>query len=462
MTSPTSQSTFNADALSQSPEIRSFEFDKKAIGEIKSSVNKFRGSVSLPLDFLKLPGRDGLDVKLSIVYSSSIRRMLTTWNLEAPTGIVGLGWQLPIEMIVVETSGSAAPASNRYYLMSSGAANPLAKTGETNDGKWIFEARNYQFWSISYDPKAQSWTIVKENGFVYTYGGDGDQAATQWGVRWGNWIGSSSQRAAQARYPIAWNLATVESTMGNKVRYYYREVASAVMQSGLAYTQASYVDRVVDSYGRTLKFNYGEKLGALNPGNLDGRPVLEYQARHTQLSAPNAYQDRYETLYLDSVDLLNPDGVPLYGVKLTYEFINAASNSDTTYSLMFKRCLRSVFQYAPDGETLPAMRFDYFAITSDINPGALRQITYPEGGVGSFTYKKNFIASPRKLTIQNPLSGSIPRVWFGPNYVVFTYAGASGMRVVVRSWNGQWVTQDVTGPMGSRTLSPGSLLVLTG
>jgi hypothetical protein len=465
MDNQSSQSAFNAPALSNVPEIRSFEFDKTAIGNIKSSVNKFRGSVSLPVDFITLPGREGLDLKIAALYSSSVRNTLDTWNTDAPTGILGLGWQMPIEMIALDPAGSGSSTSNAYYLISNGSANPLVKTGQTDDGKSIFQLRNFHFWSVIYDPSNQVWTIVKENGFVYTYGSgtDTQSNATQWGVRWGNWMGSSSQHAAQVRYPLAWNLASIATPMGHRIQYRYHNVDRKVTATGLAFTQASYIKQVVDSYGRTITFAYGNKYGALNPDRSHGsQPIVEYQARHTQQAEPNAYQDRYETLFLDSVDVANADGQALYGLKFTYTFVNHAPTSDSHYSLLYKRCLHSVFQYAPDGETLPGMTFEYVAQTSDVNPGALNRVVYPSGGKASFVYKKNYIASPKRLTIPNPLANSTPRVWFGPDYVVFTYAGAAGMKVVVRSWNGHWVTQDITGVMGGKTPARDSLAVLTG
>ena len=111
------------------PAIRSFEFNDAAVGDIKTSVNQFRGTLSLPIDFLTLEGRKGLDVKVSALYSSNIARDVETWNLDAPTGILGLGWQMPVERIVVETSGNGSPASDRHFLIAGGSANPMICTG---------------------------------------------------------------------------------------------------------------------------------------------------------------------------------------------------------------------------------------------------------------------------------------------------------------------------------------------
>jgi RHS repeat-associated protein len=456
----------NSAALSEVPPIHSFEFDKNAIGNIKSSVNKFRGCVSLPIDFLTVPGREGLDVKISALYSSNIRNTLNTWNLDAPTGILGLGWQMPIERIVVDKAGSGSATSDNYYLVSNGSASPMVKTGESFDGKWQFQLRNFEFWLVQYDPGKKIWLIVKENGFVYTYGDGSDASsnATQWGVSWGNWMGSSSQRAAQEQFPLAWNLASIVTPSGYQIQYCYQNINQTVMSNGLQYTQASYLKQVIDSYGRTITFNYGDKFGALNPDTdtNDTSPIIEYQAPHTQPSAPNAYQDRYETLFLDTIDIADANGEGLWGLKFTYTFINHAPTGDSNYSLMYKRCLQSVFQYSNYGETLPAMLFEYVdKASNNINPGALSSVIYPTGGKASFAYKTNSINSSKKITMNNPLQGSTPRVWFGTNYIVFTYCTPGAMKVIVQSWDGQWSTQDVTGVMANKSVKQDSLMVHT-
>ena len=445
-----SKTTNNSTSESEIPALHSFEFDKTSIGKIKSSVNKFRGCVSMPLDLLTLPGIEGLDVKLSILYTSNIKNNLNTWNIDAATSILGLGWQMPIEMITVDKSGCGSTTSDTYYLVSNGSANPMVKTGETVDGNWTFQLRNFEFWSIQYNPYKKIWTIIKENGFSYTYGEGNDinSNATQWGISWGNWIGSSNNPSGQVRYPIAWNLSSIETPLGNSVQYQYIKIEQNLISSGLTYTQACYLGKVIDSYGRIITFKYGNKFGLLNPGKSnEGLPINEYHPRNTQIAppTPNAYQDRFETYFLDAVEVTAADGNNLTGLKFTYDFINNAASSDSNYSLMYKRTLQSVFQYVDNGDTLPAIDFEYFpANTSSINPGALRSVIYPEGGSAFFEYKSQTITdtnSSKKIQITNPILGSIPRVWFGLNYVVFTYQSTNQIQIKIQSWNGQWVSQ---------------------
>jgi RHS repeat-associated protein len=448
--------------LSQVPPMRSFEFDANVVGKLKSSVNQFRGSVALPVDFFTLPGRDGLDVKVAGVYSSAVKQDVAGWNVESPTGILGLGWQMPFEMITVSKGGSAGLNGDTYFLVSAGSASELVKTAEDAEGRSIFQLHNYQFWDIRYDPRLQSWTIVHENGFVYTYGGLAGQAnAVQWGISWGNWIGSSAMLAGQQRFPAAWNLASVASPAGGRVDYTYVTVDAQVGAGPLSYTRACYLAQVTDSYRRTVNFNYAEKYGADNPSP-DGGRIVEYRARHPNQRPDSAYQDKYETRYLASIDVAGADGATLSSLHFSYRFLNAGASGAPTYALLWKRVLAAVWQSTPDGSALPSLKFDYYDGQGDLNRGALKSVTDPAGGVTRYTYKANPINAPKALTLPNPLPGSAPGVWHGDDYMAFSYCLPGGaVRLLACSWNGQWVTADITAQaMRSANADPESVRVI--
>lgn len=85
-----------------------------------------------------------------------------------------------------------------------------------------------------------------------------------------------------------------------------------------------------------------------------------------------------------------------------------------------------------------------------------------KGGKASFEYKIqtiNSVNSSKKVQINNPISGSIPRVWFGTNYVVFSYLSNNQIKIIVQSWNGQWVPQNL--PVISKSAESSSINVLT-
>lgn len=114
----------------QVPAIRVFQLDSGAIGNLSSSVNLFRGDVNMSQTLFTLPGRgqdSGLDVSMAILYQSNIYRQAMLWNRGAPTGVLGLGWSLPLTYIEATENGSPVAATRQYTLYDSGNANSLAR-----------------------------------------------------------------------------------------------------------------------------------------------------------------------------------------------------------------------------------------------------------------------------------------------------------------------------------------------
>ncbi|MGH3873103.1 MAG: RHS repeat-associated core domain-containing protein [Pseudonocardiaceae bacterium] len=112
------------------PRIRTFQFDGGGIGDLSNAVNLFRGDVNLNQTLVTLPGANqgaGLDIELAIQYQSNVTRQATTWNRDSPTGVVGLGWSLPLTYIAARSGGSPVAATRRYVLYDSGIPNSLTR-----------------------------------------------------------------------------------------------------------------------------------------------------------------------------------------------------------------------------------------------------------------------------------------------------------------------------------------------
>jgi RHS repeat-associated protein len=114
------------------PPIRSFQFGSTATASVKDSVNLFRGDVTLRQSLFTMPGRSegqGLDVEVSLLYQSNVHSAAMTWNRSAPTGVVGLGWSLPVTSIEVD-DGARSPAAPTYSYVRNGSRSPLAREPE--------------------------------------------------------------------------------------------------------------------------------------------------------------------------------------------------------------------------------------------------------------------------------------------------------------------------------------------
>ncbi len=556
------------------PSIKTFQVDSSGIGNLKKSVNLFRGDINFTQNLISIPGSSGkkeLDVNISILYQSNIEQEASKWNLDAPTGIVGLGWDLPLERIILDNNNSPTKETNTYYYESGGSTNLLIRelsnpfllnldiknkdyltiTTESklhptlyntlitsgidvdsnavilnnNENTWTisdnvlqrlytikneenvlnlydggdsYQLQSYQFWKILYYPEYERWEITEESGTHYSFGGISTESSTtenstgnsiEWSVCWSKknddgtetalWSGNSSlttvnNNKVQNQFASAWNLNKIQDIWGEEITYAYNEteevgtlstgLTSSDFQQqvgnadGLFYTKACYLTSITDVYKRKIVFEYKDKI---YDSSSDDAPK-EYQDPHKIIpdSTPNSYQDQYETKYLKQISVLNSNIELLFYLVLEYcprpsldspycEVANITSYTDKEFGNTFKRYLTSVTQYNADGDSLPGLNFDYYLDddTERSNLGALKSITYPEGGTATYSYSlHNLDICNRKEIITPPVevshnsSDAVPRVWFGDDYVVsiwYNYnSGEVSMRVF--TWLGHW------------------------
>jgi hypothetical protein len=280
---------------------------------------------------------------------------------------------------------------------------------------------------------------VKENGVSSTYGGlnSKDKNTIQWGVKWKNWVGSSCLITDQQSHAIAWNISTNFNLWGEKIEYEYMVVEQPVGEQGLTYTKACYLQSITDVFGRKVIFHYEEKDSG------------EYMDPHKAIpnNDANAYQDRYETKYLHRIELRNSEDKELLFIRLISEVKNVTGRNpdDPLYHETCKRFLREIIQESPQGESLPSVKLDYYFESTDLNPGALKEIITPEGGSSRYTYRQeNLPICKKDMKIDRPqtakLEDWIPRVWFGPDYAVLVWYNKDNfnLRVSIFTWLGYW------------------------
>ncbi|MEJ2675505.1 MAG: RHS repeat-associated core domain-containing protein [Acidihalobacter sp.] len=434
-----SGSTLNEQAAK--PDLRSFQVDSLGLGAITECVNLFRGDVTLPIELYSTETRSGQKITVSMVYQSNLHRAVDTWNLDAPTGPLGLGWSMGFDFIAIDIKANTAPGDNQFFLVAEGASNRLFKVGETTD-YWEFQADQFKFWRIRFYFARNSFEIVKEDGTIYVYGGsDGsnpETAPVQMGVKWGgpqgSWVGSSGQTVGQAEYTVAWNLAHIQSTWGDRILFEYQnEVDPVSGPTGLPYTRSSRLKRVVDPTGRTITYVYKDKVY--------DNAAHEYQPPH--VGPVTAYQDRYETRSLDRVEVTqSTSGTLLTRLDFNYALRNASLDHQGDPNFV-KRYLTGVTIRTGDGLALPNFGFDYYTdpgdLTEDTHRGVLKSVLYPQGGRIRYDFTaQNLPGTDRQG--QLPRQG-VPRVWFGPDYSISTnYDGAaSGLKVQLYRWDGLWI-----------------------
>lgn len=464
MSITTSASPVTAQEQSTVPEMRLFQMGAEG-ASAANTVNLFRGEVGFPLTLLSMENRGGLKTDITLQYSSAVEQAVTTYNQAAPTGIVGLGWSLPYETILLDFQNSGSPADDTYYLATSDGGRsrlwPTAKLhAGTPDEVWTFEVASYRFQRIAYSPARQRWTIVEADGSMRIYGADvaaGDspaalRTAIKWGGSSGNWTGASARRQGQHSFVVSWNLTKVVNAWGSEIVYSYSSFADDEVQiggaGGLTYTRAAYLISIDDPTGRTITFNYLPKLV--------NQAIREYEAPHAMPEAGQwPYQDRYETRYLDSITVTQTQsGVSsivttlrfAYSVDLFADTSVVPGNS----AYLYKRYLRGITAMSASGKLMPGPRFDYYTGQEEgdtpVHRGALKTVT--EAGGGTIDYKYAWQAIPDTaldLTITASEPDWVPgqlRFFPGPDSVVlvsYDPVNSNRLSATIYEWNGRWL-----------------------
>ncbi|MBO8131424.1 MAG: hypothetical protein H0Z29_07915 [Candidatus Marinimicrobia bacterium] len=418
-------------------DVKTFVLDPDFKGLASNSVNLFTGDVCLPLRLVSVSGPNGLGVDVSIVYNSNVQGVVNTWNLEAPTGVLGLGWTFDYNKIIVDNKGTGTRMDDEFYLVMNFSTSRMMRNGKNKDGSYNFVLEEYKFWKIRYYPDDERWEIIDENGIKTIYGGTSEYPSSiQYIVRWGNWIGNSAVTEGQERQAIVWNISAMVDIFGNRITFAYSNVESQVGAGGLANTEASYLSSIDLPDGRSIRFVYGEKFPA------------EYMEPHTEKAEPDAYQERYERKFLDYIEIRGKGNNRISSIDFVYydheSFLNYNTNRE-------KRLLKSIVKRDKTGNSLPSISFEYYQ--SGTFKGFLKSVTFPEGGSVTYSYTAKVVGySDRDLTISAPVQaeGSVtfkkPRVWLGDDYVVVTWleSNANGgiyRKVIIEiyQWDGRWV-----------------------
>lgn len=420
------------------------------------------------------------------------------------TAFRGRGLALAADTLVHGSDGTSwtlEDATNQQSYVLTNGTDGL----EAHDGGEIYQLQNYQFRKILYYPTYERWVVVAEDATRSSFGGratptdQGFQTALGNGIAWQVWWtgadsapiwrGASTVTTDQVQVASAWYLVETADRFGNRVSYAYNGwdrdddgllpngTEQRVGVGGLPYTKAVYLTRVTDVFGRTVDFDYDRKLWS------DATPeaAREYADPHSAVPSdtPGAYQDVYETLYMSGIRVGDADGSALFAYEFLYAprpelddperaVASVAIDSGVSSGDTCKRFLTGIVMVDRFGAPQVGLNFEYFLDSDGVSsaPGALKAITYPEGGRAEYGYTlKSLNVCQRGLTVETPAAvtgQAVPRVFYGPDYVVVLYSAElpSALSLQIFTWVGSWLcwrpTDDAvldTGGVDKDTLS---------
>ncbi|WP_458628630.1 hypothetical protein [Winogradskyella sp. PC D3.3] len=398
------------------PSGSTFQLGTDITGTIQNSINQATGKVafSVPLSAINA---GPVSYSLGIGYNGqSSFKNGSQLNKYSPVSTIGVGWSLPISKIVVNNKQTTTREDDDFYLID-GATNTKLICTDRTEYVWEFALEKHANWIIKYhrgfdiivqDPitgqfeivfkDEDYWSIIKDDGITHYFGyADNTQfnaplpnessKSKEVVSTWGNWIGDSNQQPTGVSTTV-WNISRIEDQWGNRLDFEYEltEGKQNISQSSHKHTEASYLTEITSSKGAKIKLNYSLK-----------NAFSEFYEPHREISEPDAYQERYEKKFLQSVEIFNTNNKVVMSYDFSHNIESIGSNN--------KRYLTGITQknhYQGQINSLPSQTFEYHY--SGTFQGGLKKINYPSGGSVTYNYLNKSLFY-NGSTIQNGITG---------------------------------------------------------
>ena len=321
-------------------------------------------------------------VELALQYNSNVRRQVRTDNRLAPSGWIGVGWNLTLGSIIGEIGGTADTSDDRYrYVDANGSTDIIRLTS----GEYVLQ--QYRPWKITrsiVSGLVGGWTIVKEDGTIMRFG-NYRQASGTFSVSLDStyatrcYLGFSgvvenppaSLYSTATLIPYQWDLTEIRSIGGSRTSIMYQQITAPLSVGGstssLSYTRESHPWKITNNQGGEIEF----VLGNLNADEYDG-PSQTYM------------QNVYESKHLDTL------AVKQNGQIVKRIVLRSVTSQDVLSIGAKKRYLASVHVYDRNSARMLISKYDYCGIGGEaagVNPGAVRRISYRTGGSTEYRYK---------------------------------------------------------------------------
>jgi hypothetical protein len=297
------------------------------------------------------------------------------------TGILGVGWNMGTPKIYVDTKETAARDDDDFFLNGIEiicTKRPLPTPATTGIKIWEFKAKKLLPFVIKYYEKnitsvspltttiLDYWEVIDDKGKIYIYGNSDNTRENV--LAWGNWIGDTRLIAGAATHTITWNLAQLKDQWNNTLSFTYQKIEQGVNTTGPKHTEASYLKQVDSGTGEKIVFNYLTKN------------TYEYYEPNIEMVEPDAYQERYEKLYLSSVEKYNSANELVTNHQFTYQIATTGATENN------KRYLTQITVKNAQNNNLPAQQYEYF--TTGTFAGGLKKSTNMKGGSINYTYEE--------------------------------------------------------------------------
>lgn len=426
-------------------------------------VDLFTGKASYNHPLYTLSGRGGMDVDLTLRYSSgTIEDMVWARNDKAPTSRFGLGWGVGFGTIVCAHKNTVDINDDDYgWIVSDGSMNLIVKKVAV-DGTVSFMIKKHPYWRVTRhtmdvgtSPNNYSvvtgWTIVDENGRIFTYGDiskppvnkSDKRDATEYTFAWGQsgYVGDGTA-ANPELYPYRWDIAKSADQNGNTISYHYEQKTEGLWNSTLEYTKCSYLKRITNPEGAYILFETQPKKNG------------EFYDPYTMEKEPDGFQEFMDTTLMKTVSIYSETNKLLRKFDFCYIRIREIVKDKIGKNFFVKSLLKEVVE-SNQARVLSRYVFDYYddetAAKKDpvnYNFGALKSIQNNACGKLTYVYKRQDLPGDlknfNKLVEPKSLGEDFERVAGltndGSEFIVISDYD----KVYLYQWNGyKWLTMKI-------------------
>ncbi|MCD4818136.1 MAG: RHS repeat-associated core domain-containing protein [Candidatus Cloacimonetes bacterium] len=430
-----------------------FAFNSNVEQLTSSSIDLMTGDVKLPINLIDLGGRNGLDISINAIYDSNIQNEVNTWNQDAPTDILGLGWSIDcIEQILVNNKNSFTKYDDEYSFISGGGIKRLIRIISEDDSYELYQVSSNQNQYAKYYPDQEKWELFYENGVKKIFGDPGVSSASDYNIH--NTVGFSVlSHIYESRQMVSvWNLSKIVHFAEDEIVYEYETTMDSVVchQNFVNYTKDSRINKITDVYGRTVNFSYVDK------------DSVEYSDPHQEETEPDKYQEYFSTKYLKYITVKEKNDNLLYQLEFLYDndcktqndddFLPlTGSSGDLTYddTSLTKRYLKTINYTNRNSKLRKFLIFDYYLEQTDLHFGAIKNVSSEIGEKVVYNYSAIEIDNiKRMISIEIDSLYDASYTWYGKNYIVVgkQYFDAASNQLTMKfdlyTWNGKWEVEE--------------------
>ncbi|WP_353278958.1 RHS repeat-associated core domain-containing protein [Wolbachia endosymbiont (group B) of Longitarsus flavicornis] len=392
--------------------------DQLDCSSIINSVDKDTGKPKFKLPLIDLSNLSN-NIKLDFFYDGNGK----------VSGILGFGWFLPQNFIMMDHQSSIFPEDEKYYVILQDLPQQLTfDFRNSTDTIYSFKLSNEQSdLRILYRKNEEKWEIdskgIKQ---IYgrTHGSNTDPI--NWELTWENWRGVGSSSTGQKQLATAWYLAEVRDGNDNVMRYTY-DIVNIPVSGGKNFTREIYLKTISDNQGNKIIFSYSDK----DVSEYDLSPLVDQEGNlNTQ-----AMQTRYLKGYAVTTPIYQQEINFVYRVESGKRFLTEIKQDGDVTN---KSILQFIYKEISKSHMLEKVVLPTGA-NVEFSYESIGKISYVTEEIGRrFDVKKNY------------------RVDYGNDDVLISYVNQQG-QVALRMFN-QEMTEELYSSVSNFALSRFPLL----